>query len=102
MFYLVFTEPKSLTIKNKSASTFNLSWSEPDVGGNALTVMEYIVRWNSHNNSGGGRSVTVPRIFAVLNNLSSNTEYYISVAARGTLGGPDGKLSNKLKAVTCK
>ena len=55
-----------------------ISWEQPNIGGGANSVTEYLVRWNN-------MSMNVQNALAAsISNLQSNTLYTVMVSARGS------------------
>ena len=100
--FLAFGKPEALNLSNATSSTLQISWSFPDVGGNAQLITGYVLRWNPENNDGSGGEKTVPHNFTTISNLSSNMKYFISVAVCDAIRGQDGEISDPFEAITCK
>ena len=98
----VFGKPESITVSNVNSSSMQISWSSPDIGGNAQPLTQYIVKWNPYSNDGsGGEKNTTSNSTSIIG-LTSNTQYNVTVAVRGTMGGPDGEVSDVFETITCK
>ena len=102
MHISVFGKPESITANQVNASSMQISWSSPDIGGNAQPLTQYIVKWNPYSNDGlGGEKNTTSNSTSIIG-LTSNTQYNVTVAVRGTMGGPDGEVSDVFDAITRK
>ena len=78
-----------------------MKWSAPGIGGGAQPRTEYILTWKNTNEN-DSRYKIVTSTFAVIDNLSPNSPYEITVAVFGTSGGSNGEISNTLKEATRK
>ena len=102
MHISVFGKPETTTVSNVNSSSMQISWSSPDIGGNAQPLTQYIVRWNPHSNDGSGGEKLATSNSTLIIGLTSNTQYNVTVAVRGTMGGPDGEVSDVYDAITRK
>ena len=92
--------PQSLK-QNSSVYSIDLSWSKPVKGGGAKQVAEYFVEWSPADNN-GNQSKAIPENFTTLDNLSPNSQYNISLAARTERGNnsTNGALFS-FEGITC-
>ena len=98
----MFGKPESITASNANSSSMQISWLSPDIGGNAQPLTQYIVRWNPHSNDGSrGEKLATSNSTSIIG-LTSNTQYNVTVAVRGTMGRRDGEISDVYDAITCK
>ena len=79
-----------------------ISWSPPDEGGYAFPLTGYIVRWKSHSSYGSEGEKYVTSKSASIFNLTSNTQYNVTVAVFGMMGEQKGEISDLLQVITCK
>ena len=91
----MINKPKLLTLDSRSATTLEISWLKPDAGGNAQSIGEYIVLW-TYSNANEKEHKIATNVSTVIDNLLPNTVYEVAVAARGTMGKPDGEFSDVL------
>jgi len=76
----VIGKPTHLTVENSSTQdTINLTWNDPEEGGNAMEVELYVVTVTPGDNSLETKGNKIE-----ISNLDSNTNYLLSVAAQGT------------------
>ena len=90
-----------MTSENETTTTLTLRWSKPDSGGNAKEINGYQIKWKFENGSSGGEK-NVTAEYAIINRLTSNTNYNITVAVRGEKQNSDGDSTDNLEATTCK
>ena len=80
-----------------------ISWEEPEIGGGAKTVAEFVIRWAPETDDGneGVKTVSSEVTSSTITSLTSNTRYTISVAACDITGQCDGETKSILGA-TCE
>ena len=97
----MINKPELLTLDSRSATTLEISWLKPDAGGNEQSIGEYIVLW-TYSNANEKEHKIATNVSTVIDNLLPNTVYEVAVAARGTMGKPNGEFSDVLNILTRK
>ena len=69
---------------NSTDVSITVNWNPPAEGGGAVTVMDYIVFYDSVDDS--SNEIDVNDTNYAITKLISNSEYFIQVAARGSDG----------------
>ena len=85
---LVFEEPTISKLAEITEATITLNWTPPPEGGKAQEVGDYVITWSSGDTDENSTTTTDNTI--QLDNLISNTEYTITVAARGSKDNTTG------------
>jgi len=79
--FLAFGPPQSLSAVENEATSLVISWTAPSPSGNAQSVAQYVIKWDPDN--GTDETITSADVTTTtINQLTSNTKYNISVAAR--------------------
>ena len=69
-------------MKNSTDSKISLTWTEPDEGGRATSVKNYIITWKSYTRQMSNVTNNNQTKFDI-ENLESNTLYNITITAVG-------------------
>jgi len=81
--FLAFGPPQSLSADENEATSLVISWTVPSPSGNAQSVAQYVIKWDPRSNDGTNEIITSANVTTTtINQLASNTNYNISVAAR--------------------
>ncbi|CAK8684487.1 unnamed protein product [Clavelina lepadiformis] len=81
-----FAPPTTVTTTDSSASTIDVSWTTPDVGGGATKCDGYFVSWSPAHNAGYKEVAMNSTLYTKIAELQSNMRYNILVSAQSRAG----------------
>ena len=98
--FIVFETPTLSSVEAQSQSSVIVYWNEPDFGGMAANITNYMVLWIPNDEE---RSVIVQPNSndALISNLTSNTNYSFQIKIQGS-NGQDSAPSIELFEATRK